>query len=100
MNISFDALPLISENMSGIGYCEAGLAGEMIRSHPEDSFTFDYFSRKDHEVKRNRLKAYMQKNVTLNEACFSGFTEEEKDAFRILAKRISNNIDDFLEDKL
>ena len=34
------------------------------------------------------------------EACFSGFTEEEKDAFRILAKRISNNIDDFLEDKL
>ena len=34
------------------------------------------------------------------EACFSGFTEEEKDAFRILAKRISKNIDDFLEDKL
>ena len=60
MKISFDVLPLISENMSGIGYCEAGLVGDMIKSHPEDSYTLDYFSRKDHEVKRNRLKAYMQ----------------------------------------
>ena len=65
MKISFDVLPLISENMSGIGYCEAGLVGDMIRSHPEDSFTLDYFSRKDHEVKRNRLKAYMQKNCSV-----------------------------------
>ena len=38
LNISFDALPLISDNMSGIGYCEAGLAGEMIRKHSEDTF--------------------------------------------------------------
>ncbi len=73
MNISFDALPLISDNMSGIGYCEAGLAGEMIRKHSEDKFVFDYFSRKDHEVKRNRLKKYMQSNCSLNEAHFSGF---------------------------
>lgn len=73
MNISFDALPLVSDNMSGIGYCEAGLAGEMIKNHSEDNFVFDYFSRKDHEVKRNRLKKYMQKNCSLNEAHFSGF---------------------------
>ncbi|MCR5012886.1 MAG: winged helix DNA-binding protein, partial [Lachnospiraceae bacterium] len=39
-------------------------------------------------------------HFTKCETLFSGFTEEEKDAFRILAKRISNNIDDFLEDKL
>lgn len=73
MNISFDALPMISENMSGIGYCQAGLTGEMIKSHPEDSYTFDYFSRKDHEVKRKRLSAYMRANCTLNESHFSGF---------------------------
>lgn len=73
MNISFDALPLISDNMSGIGYCQAGLVGEMIKSHPEDRYTFDYFSRKDHEVKRNRLAAYMQKNCDINESHFSGF---------------------------
>ncbi|MBR6924632.1 MAG: glycosyltransferase family 4 protein [Oscillospiraceae bacterium] len=73
MKISFDVLPLISENMSGIGYCEAGLVGDMIKSHPEDSYTLDYFSRKDHEVKRNRLKAYMQKNCSFNESHFSGF---------------------------
>lgn len=73
MNISFDALPLISDNMSGIGYCQAGLVGEMIKSHPEDRYTFDYFSRKDHEVKRNRLAAYMRKNCDINESHFSGF---------------------------
>lgn len=73
MNISFDVLPLISENMSGIGYCQAGLVGEMVKSHPEDRYTFDYFSRKDHEVKRNRLAAYMQDNCSVNESHFSGF---------------------------
>ena len=73
MNISFDALPLISENMSGIGYCQAGLVGEMIKSHPEDSYTFEYFSRKDHYIKRNRLQKYMCKNCSINESHFSGF---------------------------
>lgn len=73
MKISFDALPLISENMSGIGYCQAGLVSEMISSHPEDSYTFEYFSRKDHEVKRNRLSSYMKKNCSVNESHFSGF---------------------------
>ncbi len=73
MNISFDVLPLISENMSGIGYCQAGLVGEMIKSHPEDCYTYEYFSRKDHEIKRNRLSVFMQKNCRTNESHFSGF---------------------------
>jgi glycosyltransferase involved in cell wall biosynthesis len=73
MKISFDVLPLISENMSGIGYCQAGLVSAIINAHPEDSFTFEYFSRKDHEVKRNRLKAYMKDNCAVNESHFSGF---------------------------
>lgn len=73
MNISFDVLPLISENMSGIGYCQAGLVGEMIESHPDDCYTYEYFSRKDHEIKRNRLSVFMQKNCRTNESHFSGF---------------------------
>lgn len=73
MNISFDVLPLISDNMSGIGYCQAGLVGEMVKSHPEDRYLYEYFSRKDHEVKRNRLKAYMHENCDINESHFSGF---------------------------
>jgi len=73
LNISFDVLPLISENMSGIGYCQAGLVGEMIKSHPEDCYTYEYFSRKDHEIKRNRLSVFMQKNCRTNESHFSGF---------------------------
>lgn len=73
MNISFDVLPLISDNMSGIGYCQAGLVGEMVKSHPEDRYLYEYFSRKDHEVKRERLKAYMHENCDINESHFSGF---------------------------
>lgn len=73
MNISFDVQPLISDNMSGIGYCQAGLVGEMVKSHPEDRYLYEYFSRKDHEVKRNRLKAYMHENCDINESHFSGF---------------------------
>ncbi len=73
MKISFDVLPLISDKMSGIGYCQAGLVGSMIKSNPEDLYTYEYFSRKDHEIKRNRLSAFMQENCRINESHFSGF---------------------------
>lgn len=73
MNISFDALPLISDKMSGVGYCQAGLVSTIIKAHPENSYTFDYFSRKDHQIKEQRLKPYMDKNVSLNVSHFSGF---------------------------
>ncbi len=73
MNISFDALPLISDKMSGVGYCQAGLVSNMIKLHPEDNYTFDYFSRKDHQIKEQRLEKYMSKNVSLNVAHHSGF---------------------------
>ncbi|MDO5558763.1 MAG: glycosyltransferase family 1 protein [Oscillospiraceae bacterium] len=73
MKIAFDVLPLVSDNMSGIGYCEAGFVSEMTKAHPEDQFYFDYFSRKNHEVKRARLSRYKRENCTLNESHFSGF---------------------------
>lgn len=73
MNISFDALPLISDKMSGVGYCQAGLVSTIINQHPENKYTFDYFSRKDHHIKEQRLEKYMSKSVTLNVSHFSGF---------------------------
>lgn len=73
MKIAFDVLPLVSENMSGIGYCEAGFVSEMTKAHPDDQFYFDYFSRKDHQVKRSRLSKYKKDNCILNESHFSGF---------------------------
>lgn len=73
MNISFDALPLISDKMSGVGYCQAGLVSTIINEHPENRYTFDYFSRKDHQVKEQRLEKYMSDSVTLNVSHFSGF---------------------------
>ena len=56
MKIAFDVLPLISENMSGIGYCQAGLVGEMVKSHPEDSYVYDYFSSKNEYLKNQNEK--------------------------------------------
>lgn len=73
MNISFDALPLISDKMSGVGYRQAGLVSTIIKEHPENQYTFDYFSRKDHQIKEQRLEKYMSKSVSLNVSHFSGF---------------------------
>jgi len=73
MNISFDVLPLISDKMSGVGYCQAGLVTSIIKQHPENKYTFDYFSRKDHQIKEQRLEKYMSNSVSLNVSNFSGF---------------------------
>lgn len=73
MNISFDVLPLISDKMSGVGYCQAGLVTSIVKAHPENAYTFDYFSRKDHQVKEQRLAKYMTDSVKLNVSHFSGF---------------------------
>lgn len=73
MNISFDVLPLISEQMSGIGYYQSGLIAEIIKSHPENNYYYEYFAHKNKEAKRNRLLPFMKKNCFLNESKFSGF---------------------------
>ena len=44
MNIAFDAIPLISDRITGIGWCEAGQTMAMARLHPENKYTFNFFS--------------------------------------------------------
>lgn len=66
MNIAFDALPLISGRMTGIGWCEAGQTSAMAKMHQEDSFFYNFFSRKDDDEKLERLKpfsAYISPNI-------------------------------------
>lgn len=60
MNISFDALPLISGNMTGIGWCEVGQTTAMARLHPEDNFYYSFFSRKDDHIKTERLAPFSE----------------------------------------
>ncbi|MBO5163772.1 MAG: glycosyltransferase family 4 protein [Ruminococcus sp.] len=73
MNISFDALPLISGNMTGIGWCEVGQTTAMARLHPEDNFYYSFFSRKASEdhIKIERMERFMQ-DIKPKAAHFSG----------------------------
>lgn len=73
MNIAFDAQPLISDKMSGIGYCEAGQATHIMDMHPENSYQFQYFSLRNHDIKKERIKKYMRECSDINCAVFSGF---------------------------
>lgn len=73
MNIAFDAHPLISDKMTGIGYCEAGLVNALINEHSENTYYFDYFSFRNREIKEKRLEKYIKNNCRHNCAVFSGF---------------------------
>ncbi len=55
MKISFDAVPIINGKMTGIGWCEVGQTTAMARLHPEDSFYYSFFSRKDDHIKISKL---------------------------------------------
>lgn len=72
MNIAFDALPLISDRMTGIGWCEAGQTTAMARLHPENSYTYNFFSRKDDHIKLERLAPFSA-DIKPNLVHFSGY---------------------------
>lgn len=73
LQIAFDALPLIGERMTGIGYCEAGQIQALAKLHPEDSFTMQFFSGRDEAAKRNRLASYVRENMQPQGAKGSGY---------------------------
>lgn len=73
MNIAFDAQPLISGRMSGIGYCEAGQVTRIMDMYPENSYQFQYFSLRNHDIKKQRISQYMRQNTKINVSGYSGF---------------------------
>ncbi len=72
MNIAFDALPLISDRMTGIGWCEAGQTTAMARMYPENNYTYNFLSRKDDHIKLERLAPFSQ-NIKPELVHFSGY---------------------------
>ncbi len=72
MNIAFDAVPLVSDRMTGIGWCETGQTTAMARLHPENSYFYNFFSRKDDHIKLECLKPFTE-NIQPNLAHFSGY---------------------------
>ncbi len=75
MNIAFDALPLLGR-LTGVGYCEAGQVQELIRQHPQDRYTFNYFSIRGHD---ELLAPYLAPNAGIRRAAFHGY------AYRLLS---------------
>ena len=73
MKIAFDALPLVSDRITGIGWCEAGQTTTMAQLYPENSYTYNYFSRKDDEIKLERLNPFLKTGIKPNVAHFSGY---------------------------
>jgi glycosyltransferase involved in cell wall biosynthesis len=73
LNIAFDAIPLISDRMTGIGWCEAGQTTAMARLYPENKYTYNFFSRKDDNIKFERLAPFTAAGIGTNMAHFSGY---------------------------
>ena len=74
MRIAFDALPLVSNRMTGIGYCEAGQIQAMMMLHPEEQYVLQFFDKGDGVEKRKRLHYYeQQSNVSVRQGHFSGY---------------------------
>ena len=72
MNIAFDALPLLGKK-TGIGFCEAGQVRAMTRLHPENQYVLNYFAVKNLEEKKQDLKPYLDKHVSMKHAFCSPY---------------------------
>lgn len=72
MKIAFDAIPLISAGMSGIGWCEAGQTMAIVDMHPENEYQYTYFTLRNSEGKAKQLEPFARGKVKLNACKFSG----------------------------
>lgn len=73
MDIQFDALPLISDRMTGIGWCEAGQTMALAKLHPENTYSYNFFSRKDDHIKMERIAPFAGDNINTKLVHFSGY---------------------------
>ena len=73
MKIAFDALPLISERMTGIGYCQAGQIQALMALHPEEQYVMQFFATGDGGEKRKRLQKYENAGAEIRQGKCSGY---------------------------
>lgn len=69
MNITFDAIPLIADKITGIGWCEAGQTMKLAELYPEHRFEYSFFAdRRGNAVRQ--IKQFSGKKIRLNTSCF------------------------------
>lgn len=72
MNITFDAVPIISEKITGIGWCEIGQTQALAKLFPEDNYEYSFFT----SGKRSRIEKagiFAGNSIKLNYSGFSGY---------------------------
>ena len=72
LKITFDAVPISNEKITGIGWCEVGQTQALAELHPENSYEYSFFSSGDKE-RIKRVKKFAGKRIKLNCSDFSGY---------------------------
>jgi len=72
LNITFDAVPIIADKITGIGWCEIGQTQAVARLFPDDSYEYSFFtSGKTERIEKARN--FAGNNISLNYSDFSGY---------------------------
>ena len=72
MRITFDAVPICSDKMTGIGWCELGQTQALAELYPTNKYEYSFFTSGDEE-RVKRVKKFAGKGIKLNTSKFSGF---------------------------
>lgn len=70
MNISFDALPIQGDKLTGIGWCEVGQTTAMARLYPENEYTYNCFGGSNRRGCIERLSGFAGDNINIHAADF------------------------------
>lgn len=69
MNITFDAIPLIADKITGIGWCEAGQTMKLAELYPEHCFEYSFFADRRGNAAR-QIKQFSGGKIRLNTSPF------------------------------
>ncbi len=80
MNITFDAVPIIADKITGIGWCEVGQTQTIAHLFPNDNYEYSFFTSGKNE-RIQKAKSFTGNNIKLNYSEFSGYLYRGISAF-------------------
>ena len=72
MRITFDAVPICSDKITGRGWCEVGQTQARAELYPENRYEYSFFTSGDAE-RTKRVEKFVGKRIKLNTSGFSGY---------------------------
>ncbi|MDE6677512.1 MAG: glycosyltransferase family 4 protein [Ruminococcus sp.] len=80
MNITFDAVPIIADKITGIGWCEVGQTQTIAHLFPNDNYEYSFFTSGKNE-RIQKAKSFAGNNIKLSYSEFSGYLYRGISAF-------------------